>query len=151
METAVTVATMPMYAKLSACSLASKQQSTNANTQSKLRRSKMIEKAIEKLRTEMEASRNDAYVQCIGDYLINIAKSTSGAAERIVVEGKTILGSLEHMRLAASKVKKNNFALITADEAFKLVMEYYGMKKIDPPTPSQEKSKSLNISLDELF
>lgn len=86
----------------------------------------MIEKAIEKLESEMNKI-NNPYVQVVGQFLIQYVKSNQGDAEKIVLEGKTITKSLDEMRKAAEKKKVGNCAVLTDQEGFEIVLKYFGI------------------------
>jgi hypothetical protein len=86
---------------------------------------KMVQKAIEKLRSEMDSNRSNAYIQAVGQYLINHVDTSS--AEKILKADKSIAKSLDAMRSEASKKKVNNCAMFTPEEGFAIVMKYYGI------------------------
>lgn len=88
----------------------------------------MLEKAVEKLRNEMSKNNNNAYIQVVGDFLLQHLKKNPEAAEQILAEDKTIIKSLDEMKKAAEKKKVGNCAVLTDQEGFEIVLKYYGMK-----------------------
>ena len=97
----------------------------------------MLEKAIEKLKREMDEDKDNAYTQVVGGYLIKFLNKNQEAAARFLVEDKTIGKSLERMRSEASKKKKNNFAMFTFEEGLEIVFRYFGIN-IKPEIEEQE-------------
>jgi hypothetical protein len=87
----------------------------------------MVQKAIEKLRSEMDSNKNNYYIQVVGQYLIDHVDEKS--AEKILAVDKTIAKSMDAMRKVAEKKKVGNCAVLTPDEGFKIVMDYFGITK----------------------
>lgn len=105
----------------------------------------MLNEAIGKITKEMEKNKSNQYVQYVGQYLLdNIKESNS---ENILKEGKTIIGSMKHMESMAKKQTEGNVAILTPDQGFKAVMDYYEIKDAS----AAEGSKKINIDLDDLF
>jgi hypothetical protein len=100
-----------------------------------------IKHAISKLNDEMAKNQNHPYVQFIGQFLTN--KITCPAtAELVLNEKKTILGSLEAMRKEAEKVKVGNCAVLSDEQGFAIVLDYFGIKEEDAATkPVKKKTK----------
>lgn len=90
---------------------------------------KMVEQATAKLMTELRMEGVHPYVSAIGNFLLDFLKDNPSAAEKIMVEGKTIIGSMKEMRKEAEKVKKDNCAVLTSDQGFDIVLKYFGIKK----------------------
>ncbi|SNR85621.1 hypothetical protein SAMN05446037_100139 [Anaerovirgula multivorans] len=125
----------------------------------------MLEKAIEKIRSEVNQNSNNSYNQVIGELLLKHLNKNPEAAEKILAEGKTIAKSLDAMKKVAGKKKTGNFAMLTLEEGFKAVLDYYGIKaevKIEVPEPPElvsvdskpavEKKKiDFDIKLEELL
>lgn len=87
----------------------------------------MQEQAMQKLRNEMANNKTNAYVQAVGEYLVNYIQSNQASAENFIDEKKTILGSLDAMRKAAEKKKQGNFAMLAPQEGFAIVLQYFGV------------------------
>lgn len=123
----------------------------------------MLEKAIEKLKREMEQEKDNAYTQVVGGYLIKFLNKNQGAAERFLAEDKTIAKSLEQMRTEASKKKKNNFAMFTLEEGLEIVLQYFGINtkpeiEVQEPTfeykevaPKENKKVDFDIRLEDFL
>lgn len=128
----------------------------------------MLEKAIEKIRSEMNQS-NNSYNQVIGELLLKHLNKNPKEAEKILAEDKTIVKSLDAMKKVAEKKKTGNFAMLTIEEGFKAVLDYYGIKTeviIEVPEPTEvnintdgklnrepviQKKANFDINLDELL
>lgn len=89
----------------------------------------MLNKAIEKLKTEIDGNKNNPYIQVVGEFLLQHLHDNPSSAEKITQEVKTIGKSLDEMEKAAKKKKVGNCAVLTDQEGFKAVLEYFG---IDP-------------------
>lgn len=102
----------------------------------------MLEQAIAKLKAEMEANKTNAYVQAIGQFLIEHVKSNPASAEKIMANSKTVAGSLDAMRKEAEKKRTGNFAILTPQEGFSIALEYFGIDaksaSLTPQQPVQE-------------
>lgn len=95
----------------------------------------MIEKAIEKLKAEMEANKDNECIQMIGMFLLNQIEINKSAAETIMKGGKTIKGSYEEMGKIAkkeySKIKnKKGYIGIGPSKAIKIIAEYFGFEAV---------------------
>ena len=86
----------------------------------------MYEQAVEKIMTEMASNEKHPYVQAIGNYLVNHLGDKPEHAEEILVEGKTILKSLDAMRRVAQKQAYQGMAMLSDEEGFAVVLAYFG-------------------------
>lgn len=89
----------------------------------------MIEKAIEKIKAEMEKDKAP-YIQVIGNYLLKQIEINKTAATAIVKEGKTIKGSVEEMRKEAQKKAVGGCGVLTDAEGFEIVRKYFGFEAV---------------------
>ena len=113
-----------------------------------------MEKAIEKLRSEMDLNKDDAYIQCIGNYLIEYVNRYPDKAPAFLTDDKTIAGSLQAMKAVARKQGKNGCAVLTDEEGYKAVFKYFDIDGLNsaPATITQATAKSsLDINLEELL
>jgi len=99
----------------------------------------MQAQAIEKIKTEMEQNANNSYIQAVGSMLLQHLNVNPSAAERILAEGKTITGSFAEMRKEAEKKKVGNCAVLTDQEGFAIVLQYFGIEATTEhqPVPAQ--------------
>ena len=67
--------------------------------------------AMDKLRAEMEQNKNNPFYQVVGNFLLGHLQQNPGAAEKILVDGKSIKGSLDAMQAEARKKQVNNCAV----------------------------------------
>ena len=86
----------------------------------------MIDRARQKLATEMEADKNP-YIHVVGHFLMTHLAKNPGDADKIRTKGKTIKGSLRHMESEACKKKVGNCAVLTDEEGFAIVLDYFGI------------------------
>lgn len=116
----------------------------------------MYQEAVSKLKTEIEQSKNNPYVQVVGNFLLDHLERNHQYAENIMTTDKTITKSLDEMQKVAAKKKVGNYAVLTDQEGFGIVLKYFGIDSattISVPTADQ-KSKSkvdFDISLDDLL
>lgn len=116
-----------------------------------------MEKAIKKITDEMNKS-NAAYIQVVGELLLDRVKADPAAAEAVMDNKKSIKGAVDAMRKAAEKVKVNSVGVIAPDEAMAIIFEYFGIN--DDPTKNYSKSAPkvdtvqeplFDLSLDDLL
>lgn len=99
-----------------------------------------MEQAIEKLTTEIEKEANP-YVKFIGEFLINQVENNPATAEKIMADDKTIVGSLKAMAEKAREVAVNGMAMLTDEEGFKIVLDYFGIEQSEPVVSKIEEEK----------
>ncbi|MGG4506367.1 hypothetical protein ABEW77_10995 [Heyndrickxia sporothermodurans] len=111
--------------------------------------------AIEKLQNEMNEHKDDAYIQAIGQFLIQQIEKIESAAEAILTTDKTVKKSLEVMKNEAKRKAVNGFAIFTPDEGFALVLKYFDIKteKIEVPEVklSVKKASRFDVKLDDFL
>lgn len=108
----------------------------------------MIELVFEKINTEKAENGENAYIQVIGDFLINLVKENPQHAGKIMETSKSIKGSLEFMKSKAKAVEKNGMAMFTPDEGYKIIKEYFG---ITEAPELKLVRKHVDINLDDLL
>jgi hypothetical protein len=86
-----------------------------------------IDKAVEKIKSEMERDKDDDYIHVIGKFLLQQLEANPKIAEKIVANDKTIAKSIDEMAREARKKAKNNRAMLTDAEGFAIVLRYYGV------------------------
>ena len=90
-----------------------------------------MQKAIDKLKSEIEKESKNPYVKMIGEYLIGYVQQNPAASEALTNPNKTILKSLDAMKKKAQKNQSNGIAMMTGEEGYKVVREYFGIKDSD--------------------
>ena len=90
----------------------------------------MIDRAIEKINSEMQKNSSNTYVEIVGHYLIDRC-SDDIAAARVMVEGKTLNGAMQAVESIAKKQAVNNVAVLTPDIVFDAVDTYFGIIRDD--------------------
>ncbi|OME03394.1 hypothetical protein BSK54_08050 [Paenibacillus odorifer] len=122
-----------------------------------------MEQAVNKLRAEMEASKNP-YVKVVGEHLLNVLEINPAAAEKVLAEGKTISGALAAMKTEATKNKFDGMAMLTDEEGYAIALKYFGLTgtipapavalaqaaPVPPPAPMTS-TPTLGIYVDDLF
>lgn len=113
----------------------------------------MLNEAIKKIQDEIDAEKKNSYVQYVGKYMIEYLNKNNGYAQNILDETKSIKGSLLHMEAEAKKIKQGNMAMLSPDEALKIVFEYFGIKEIvcEPNEVDVKPKRNINISLEDLL
>ncbi|WP_089610075.1 hypothetical protein [Dehalobacterium formicoaceticum] len=122
----------------------------------------MLEKAINKIKSEMDIdkNKNNVFMQTVGNFLLRYLESNPGAAENIMQNDKTLAMSMGAMRAEAKKHKHGDFAVLTDQEGFAVVLKYYNINgtpvqatsAIIAPAPEPVKEDtSFNIRLEDLL
>lgn len=89
----------------------------------------MIEKAIKKIKAEMEKDKA-SHIQVVGNYLLKQIEINKAAANAIVKDGKTIKGSVEKMRKEAQKKAVGGCGILTDAEGFEIVRKYFEFEAV---------------------
>lgn len=112
----------------------------------------MLEKAINKLQSEISENTLDDYIVGVANHMIDYVKKNPTAAPFIIAEDKNVKGSLKAMREIAAKKKSGNMAVITPEQGFKIIMEYYGITdSFATPKRVDKQNDDFNLSLDDLL
>lgn len=107
-----------------------------------------------------EIGNDNGYKQIIGEYLLLQLEANPSAVGQIVKEGKTIKGAMEAIKAEARKRQKDGCAVLTDDEGFAVVLEYFDIPMAQvakpaafTPVSTQEVRKSVDfdVSLDDLL
>ena len=107
----------------------------------------IIKQAIEKIKEEIEQD-NNPYMQVVGSYVLRNLEVNKPSAEKIVAGTKTISGSLKAMEDEARKVAKNGVGILTDEQGFEIVSEYFefeGVQVCNDDTVS-DNNKVIDIS-----
>lgn len=118
----------------------------------------MINQVIEKIKAEMEENKNP-HTEIIGNYVIQQIQVNPQVAEAVINKEKSLTGSLEAMRKEASKVKQGNVAVLTDEQGFKIIRDYFGFENIQtniheqvPIKVTKEvKDDDFNVSLNDFI
>lgn len=106
----------------------------------------MLEKAIEKIKSEMDKNKGNSYIQVVGGFLLQYLNQNPGSAEKILQDEKTIAKSFDEMRKAAEKKKVGNCAMLTDQEGFEVVLKYFGIDgkvTVRPATAKEDKVQAI--------
>jgi len=97
----------------------------------------MVTDAISKLKTEITESKNP-YVQLVGQFLLQHLEQNPDDAACILKTDKSITKSLDAMRKVAEKKRVGNMAVLSDDEGFAIVLNYF---KAEEQAPADKKAE----------
>jgi len=109
----------------------------------------MKQEAIEKLKKEIADNPNNPYVSYIGTTLIGHLDISEDFAEHVLKENKSVKGSLTAMEEAARKVKTGSMAMLTPDQGFTIIFNYYMDNDADLAEPEETADVKEEIATDE--
>ena len=137
---------------------------------------KVVDKAIEKLKEEISKNSSNQYIKFIGEFLIKHISEHHELGEKILVEGKTIGGSMNHMASLARKraeesrnksTKKETMVaeMFTPNEGLEIVLKYFDINESlgsitevpevvevkTNPTPNKIDEIDFDINLDDFL
>lgn len=124
----------------------------------------MLNEAIKKIKDEM-GKNNNPYVKVVGEFLLQHLGANPGAAEKILDKEKSILKSLDEMRKAAKKKKVGNYAVLTDQEGFGIVLKYFGIddtvpvalaptskeRIVSPKRPDEKPNVGFDVKLEDFI
>ncbi|MFA5169859.1 MAG: hypothetical protein WC420_03980 [Candidatus Paceibacterota bacterium] len=121
-----------------------------------------MKEAIKKLQAEMDANKNDFYIQDVGKALIQYVETHPEDAAKFADADKTIAKSYAEMEKQAKAKAKNNRAMFTPQQGYEIIMKYFGVtagtvpvpeiqKPAAPETKSAIAKTDFDISLDDLL
>lgn len=116
-----------------------------------------MEQAINKIRMEMDANPNNSYIQIVGRFLLEHIQTHPADAEKICNSQKTISNSLDEMKKAAEKKKIGNCAVLTDQEGFVIVLEYFEIERqaaastIKPVAMPDHTDEAFDVKLEDLL
>lgn len=137
----------------------------------------MVNQAIQKIKSEIDKSKNNPYIQVVGEFLITHLQANPNDAEKVCSDDKTIAKSLEAMidsakkkRGAAGQTFGNNCVMLTPQEVFEeIILKYFGIEvkpgmeqelrndvkeneKVIPLQPAAKKNDAeFDVNLDDLL
>lgn len=89
----------------------------------------MKENAIKKLKDEMNKNKDNFGIQAIGNFLISYIEKNPEASKKIM-DNKTIAEGFNEIRKVAFKRKFKNYAFISDQEGFQIVLKYFGIDDV---------------------
>ncbi|OMF10468.1 hypothetical protein BK129_01620 [Paenibacillus amylolyticus] len=112
-----------------------------------------VEEAIAKLKAEMDGTGTNAYIKLIGDFLIKHIQANPGSAEQVMAADKTIAKSLLAMQAEAKKKAVGGMAMLTDEEGFAIVLNYFGLQGAPAaaPPPEEPKAARFDVKLDDFL
>lgn len=118
-------------------------------------RLKMIEEAINKIKEEIK--KGNKFIQTIGSYVLKNIEVNEAAAKG-VNEGKLKLSNIANKITGVAKDKAiNGCAIMSDEEVYNMVNEYFGFKNIQlKENPEENKQKvecrgKFNVNIEDLF
>ena len=103
----------------------------------------MKEKAIEKIKKEMDKNIGNLYIQVIGDYLLKQIELNKEAMEKICSEKNSIGKSIKEIEKLARKSTVNGNLEISENGLFKIIREYYKFEAVQ--------ERFLALEMDEIL
>ncbi len=115
----------------------------------------MIERAIEKIKQEINSQKNNLYVQVIGDYLLKLYVQVIGdyllkqieinrdAAKKICSENKSIEKNIKEIEKRARQEAKGNTLLLSDNGIYKIIRDYYKFEAVQ--------DRFIGLELEEIF
>lgn len=118
----------------------------------------MLDKAIEKIKKEMDQNKGNSYIQVVGEFLLQQLDANPGIAENISADDKTIAKSLDAMRKVAAGEKTGNYAVLTPQEGFEIVLKYFDITAEVKESPvikennqPKKKETAFDVRLEDLL
>lgn len=111
----------------------------------------MVEAAVTKLKAEMDGKGSNDYIKLMGEFLIKHVQANPGAAEQVMAADKTIAKSLLAMQAEAKKKAVGGMAMLTDEEGFAIVLNYFGLQGGAPAAPPQVKQKRFDVSFEDFL
>lgn len=99
-----------------------------------------LDKAIEKIKSEIASGKNNGYVKVVGDFLLQHLEENPDFAAHVLAESKTISKSLDAMRKIAMQKKVDNVAVLSDPEGFAIVVKYFAEPAPTPATAPVEQT-----------
>lgn len=103
----------------------------------------MKEKAIEKIKKEMDKNIGNLYIQVIGDYLLKQIELNKEAMKKICSEKNSIGKSIKEIEKIARKSTANGNLEISENGLFKIIREYYKFEAVQ--------ERFLALEMDEIL
>lgn len=109
----------------------------------------MLQQALQKIQSEVAADPKNKFVAVIAKFLMDHVRTNPDDAEKILTEGKTILGSLDAMKEEAGKNQSGGVGMLSDEEGFAVVLKYYGVEVAQ--SESEPVAAGFNINVDDLL
>lgn len=116
-----------------------------------------MKEAVTKITKEIEDNKNHPYIKVIGEFLLGYIEKNPEAAKKILDNDKTIGKSLEAMKNEAQKKQHNGMAMLTDQEGFQIVLNYFGIESkvdisaISEAETSKKTSTDFDVQLEDLL
>ena len=111
----------------------------------------MKQEAIEKLKSEMATSEAIPYIQIIGTYLLGYLEQHEDFASNILKDGRTVKESISAVRDVASKHKVDGVGVVSDEEGFKIIIDYFAKDVEVKTVPAPEVAQATTGVAAELF
>ena len=87
-----------------------------------------MDELIKKLNDEIKKNEKDVNIKRIGQYILSLVpKLDDKTIAEMMAEDKTIKGSIKKMQQEARKVAVEGCGILTDEEGYKIVREYFGI------------------------
>lgn len=95
-----------------------------------------VNEAMDKLRDEMAAAKDDSSIAVLGEYMTERLLGDEALAGAVLAKGKTLAGAFGAIKEYARKHQKNGFACVDEETAYRVTCEYYGIEAKTSSGPS---------------
>ena len=103
----------------------------------------MIDKAIAKLTEEM-MELNNPFAQAMEEHLTQLC-TNDRIAEKILQEGKSLKAACEKVREKAKKEAVRGIGIVSDQDAYKMVEEYFGITEVAEKRSTEKKINVLDL------
>lgn len=112
-----------------------------------------MEAAITKLKAEMDGKGSNTYIKLIGEFLIKHLQTNPGSIDQILSADKTIAKSLLAMQTEAKKKAVGGMAMLSDEEGFAIVLNYFGLQGVPAASPQavEKKAARFDVKLDDFL
>lgn len=87
-----------------------------------------MDELIKKINDEIQQNEKDVNIKRIGEYILSLVpKLDDKTIAEMMAEDKTIKGSIKKMQQEARKVAVNGCGILTDEEGYKIVREYFSI------------------------
>lgn len=105
----------------------------------------MLQEIINNFENECEKNPNDMMKRIICNRMVEKLQTASDEILKNIIDSKlTISGSIERMKKEASKNKTGGYAVLTDEQGYKIIDEYFGLNT-SSDTKVKEAQKTVSL------
>ncbi len=104
----------------------------------------MYQKIIDRFEKECEKDPKDYMMRIICDHTVDKLKGAPEETMKNILEQKlTLAGAIEKMKSEAAEHKNGNYAVLTDEEGFEIVDQYFGIAEVKHNTEEDGQAVSI--------